>query len=199
MNEHDHEKRLSQGIIEGNELAFKDFFEKYNQTLMGYVMTLTQDHEQAKDIVQLSFVSLWKKRTNLQPDHFGPLLFTMAKNLFIDHYRNRLMQAKHYAELTHQALTDEPEDDEHLQEKIKKLKKTIEILPERCQQILRMTKLEGLTQQEVADYLGISVRSVEAQIRIAYNKIRESFNVNDTAIFFLLLGALKLCDKSPPN
>ena len=191
MDECEHEKRLSQSIIEGDELAIKAFFEKNNRSLMAYVLTLTQDHEQAKDIVQLSFVSLWKKRATLRPTHFGPLLFTTAKNLFIDHYRHRLTQAKHYAELTHQALIDESEDDEHLREKIAKLRKTIEILPERCQQILRMTKLEGLTQQEVADYLGISVRTVDAQIRIAYTKIRESFDTSDAVILFLLLQALR--------
>jgi len=190
MNECEHEKRLSQGIIEGDEGAFKAFFEKYNRSLFGYVASMTNDHEQAKDIVQMSFVSLWNKRKTLQPTSLRPLLFTMAKNLFIDEYRSSLSRANLYAELSFDAIQDEPIDLEYTQRQIWKLKKVIDTLPERCRDILRMTKLEGLTKQEVADYLGISVRTVEAQIRIAYTKIRETFAAEDSIILFVLMGAL---------
>ena len=151
---------------------------------------MTNDHEQAKDIVQMSFVSLWNKRKTLQPTSLRPLLFTMAKNLFIDEYRSSLSRANLYAELSFDAIQDEPIDLEYTQRQIWKLKKVIDTLPERCRDILRMTKLEGLTKQEVADYLGISVRTVEAQIRIAYTKIRETFAAEDSIILFVLMGAL---------
>ncbi|WP_318312661.1 RNA polymerase sigma factor [Flagellimonas crocea] len=190
MNEYNCEKKLSQGIIEGDEAAFKAFFEKYNRPLFGYVASMTKDHEQAKDIVQMSFVSLWKRRKTFEPTNFKPLLFTMAKNLFIDEYRSTMSRANLYAELSFDAIQDEPVDYEHTQQQVCKLKKVIETLPKRCRDILIMTKIEGLTQQEVADHLGISVRTVEAQIRIAYTKIRETFETEDSIILFVLMGAL---------
>lgn len=195
MDVFDHDKQLSEAIIAGNDGAFKAFFERYSTPLFGYVLGLTKNQERAKDIVQMSFVSIWNRRTTLQPTNFRPLLFTTAKNLFIDEYRSSVSRANLYAELSLDAIENEPMDREHTEQQIKKLRDIIETLPERCRDILRMTKLEGLSQQEVADYLGISVRTVEAQIRIAYNKIRERFDIDDTTILFLLMWSFHPAEK----
>lgn len=190
MKTFENDNELAKAIINGDNQAFKLFFDTYHRALLGYVLTLTHDRDLAEDIVQMSFVSIWKRRKSLQPFGFKQLLFTTAKNQFIDQYRSTLNRANLYAELTFDAVHDEREGEEYAQQQIIKLRKIIGALPERCQQILRMTKLEGLSQQEAADYLGISVRTVEAQVRIAYNKIREAFDGDDTMILFLLMGAL---------
>lgn len=182
---------LAQGIIAGDTKAFRAFFKKYHRPLLGFVINLAHDRDQAEDIVQLSFITLWRRRKTLQPLGFKQLLFTTAKNLYIDHYRSSVSRANLYAELTHGALGEADGDDAHLQRQVAKLRKLIEALPERCREILRMTKLEGLSQQETADYLGISVRTVEAQIRVAYQKIREGFDKDDPTILFLLVRALR--------
>ncbi|MCR9228671.1 MAG: sigma-70 family RNA polymerase sigma factor [Flavobacteriaceae bacterium] len=182
---------LAQRIIAGDTEAFRTFFKKYHRPLLGFVITLAHDLDQAEDIVQMSFISLWKRRKNLQPLGFKQLLFTTAKNLYIDQYRGTVSRAKLYAELTYGALGEVDGDDVHLQRQVAKLRKLIETLPERCREILRMTKLEGLSQQETADYLGISVRTVEAQIRVAYQKIREGFDKDDPMVLFLLVRALR--------
>ncbi|RYC50426.1 RNA polymerase sigma factor [Flagellimonas olearia] len=190
MKTFENDNLLAKAIIDGDNQAFKLFFDTYNRPLLGYLLTLTQDRDLAEDIVQMSFVSIWKRRKSLQPFGFKQLLFTTAKNQFIDQYRSTVTRANLYAELTFDAVYDEEEDKEHIQQQIIKLRKIIETLPERCQQILRMTKLEGLSQQEAADYLGISIRTVEAQVRVAYTKIREAFDGDDAMILFLLMGAL---------
>ncbi|KQC31670.1 RNA polymerase sigma factor [Flagellimonas eckloniae] len=182
---------LEQQIINGDSQAFKVFFEKYHGSLLGYALSLTQDRQQAEDIVQTAFVTLWKKRKTLHPSGFRKLLYHTSKNLYIDQYRSSISRANLYAELTYDALKEEPEDEEYQQQQIIKLRKIIETLPERCQQILRMTKLEGLSQQETADYLSISPRTVQAQIHVAYKKIREMFNNDEPTILFFLVNALQ--------
>lgn len=181
---------LEQQIIAGDNQAFKVFFERNHSSLLGYVQSLTQDRQQAEDIVQTTFVTIWNKRKTLQPSGFKQLLYYTSKNLYIDHYRSSISRANLYAELTYDALKEENEDEEYQRAQIIKLRKIIEILPERCQQILRMTKLEGFSQQETADYLSISPRTVEAQIRVAYQKIREIFNNDEPTILFFLVNAL---------
>ena len=53
------------------------------------------------------------------------------------------------------------------------LHKAIEKLPGKCRQIFILNKLEGLTQKEIAEYLGISVKTVENQVAIAVSKLRD--------------------------
>ncbi|WP_339813618.1 sigma factor-like helix-turn-helix DNA-binding protein, partial [Zunongwangia profunda] len=58
--------------------------------------------------------------------------------------------------------------------------------------ILIMNKMEGLKYKEIADKLDISVKTVESQMRIAFQKIRESFK-NEEIILWMLFGRLSGC------
>ncbi|MFI2743698.1 RNA polymerase sigma factor [Zhouia sp. PK063] len=182
-----------ESIKNGDLPSFKIFFKKNYSNLLSFVITLTHDRDQAEDIVQLAFIQIWKKRAQLPTNlTLKQILFITAKNLFIDQYRSNRSRTHLYAELTTESLEQEIENDDYVQEQIKKLHKIIQELPPKCQQILTMTKLKGFTQQEVADYLNISVRTVEAQIRLAYKKIREEFeNEKKSVILFLLHEALQ--------
>src|SRR5690606_13772439 len=98
--------------------AFEVFFKKYHRPLLGFVMTLADDRDQAEDIVQSSFITLWRRRKSLQPLGFKQLLYTTAKNLFIDQYRSSVSRANLYAELTHGAIGEADGDDAHLQRRV---------------------------------------------------------------------------------
>jgi|SRR5690554_4303481 len=177
---------LGTAILKGDADAFKLFFVRHHKNLLGFTTTLTRDIDQAEDIVQLAFITLWKKRKTLNdPNGLEQYLYATAKNLFIDRHRSTKSRADLYAELTYEAVHIENEDDEYVQERIRKLHKAIEGLPARCQEILKLNKFEGLGQAEVADYLGISLRTVEAQMRIAYQKIREAFDDNSLLLFLI--------------
>ena len=64
------------------------------------------------------------------------------------------------------------------------MKRMIENLPEKCKIILKLSKIEGLNYQEIANHLNISPKTVESQMRIAFNKIREQFSEEDLIFFF---------------
>jgi RNA polymerase sigma-70 factor (ECF subfamily) len=183
---------LGTAILKGDADSFKLFFKKHHKNLLGFTTTLTKDMDQAEDIVQLAFITLWKERKTLNdPNGLKQYLYTTAKNLFIDRLRSTKSRVDLYAGLTYEAVHIDSEDnDEYVQERIKKLHKAIDGLPARCQEILKLNKLEGLRQDEVADYLGISLRTVEAQMRIAYQKIREAFD--DGHLLMFLIARIRL-------
>lgn len=192
---------LGNSVLTGDVDAFKLFFKKHHKNLLGFVITLTKDMAQAEDITQLAFITLWKRKKTLDSaDGLKQYLYATAKNLFIDQHRSSKNRAKLYAKLTQEAIEVQLEEDsDHVQEQIKKLHKIINMLPAKCQEILKLNKLEGLRQDEIANHLGISQRTVEAQIRIAYQKIREAFDGDDSLLLFVLAEMRSLKRKPYPS
>lgn len=66
-------------------------------------------------------------------------------------------------------------DDEEQQERLELVLKAIDELPPRCSQIFKLSRFEGLKYQEIADHLGISLKTVEVQMGKALKTLREKF------------------------
>lgn len=168
---------LSEQLIRtGDKKAFEMFYRTHFKSLIAYLRMFVKEPEQAKDLAQQSFAKLWIKRTAV-PGHV-PLkkyLFGIAKNHFIDKLRAKEREEKALEMLKIEALTHYHNDDnQEIARKSELLNQAIEILPPKCQEILLLSKREGLTYKQIASQLNISVKTVESQMRIAYAKIRIS-------------------------
>src|SRR5690606_24285323 len=103
-----------------------------------------------------------------------------------DYYRKEKIQYSVFDQLKTKAIEEnEKEDNELTERRIQRLKETIDTLPYRCKRILEMNKIEGLKYREISEILGISVKTVESQMRIAFQKIREAFKDEELFLFFL--------------
>lgn len=184
---------LKEAILKDGGKAFEFFFTKHNNLLIGYVTALTRDRDVAEDITQQAFINLWSRLNTIPADtNLKQYLFKIAKNLYIDHYRKQKTKTDAYANLTTEALADQVEEENtHLQKRIKLMLSIIEMLPNRCQEVLRLTKLEGLTYQEVADRLDISVKTVDSQLQLAYKRIKKKFDEESSINLFVLYKAFE--------
>ncbi|AFL79635.1 RNA polymerase sigma-70 factor, Bacteroides expansion family 1 [Aequorivita sublithincola DSM 14238] len=175
----------------GNERAFKSLFEKYYRPLCAYLRSYTPDFDSAEELAQTTFVKFWNKREEIDVHtSVKSYLFKMGYNSFLKTIRQKNKQSTLLEELKYKALEEEenrPEND--LQAATERLRNIIETLPPRCQEILKL-KLEGLKYQEIADQLNLSIKTVEAQMRIAFTKIREDFK--DGLILWILLNTRKV-------
>ncbi|MFY0712548.1 RNA polymerase sigma-70 factor [Seonamhaeicola sp. NFXS20] len=178
---------LINAIKYNDENAFEVLFQKYYEDLVSYVTVFTYHKPTAEDIVQQLFITLWVKRRELNiTKSVKGYLYTVAHRSYVDYYRSTKRKNALFDELKEQALRDSiKEDKEIVNKRIKKLKKIVDKLPPKCKEILRLNKLEGLKYQEIANRLNISVKTVESQMRIAYQKIREGFD-NDSSVFIII-------------
>lgn len=178
---------LIEAIKNDDNEAFKIFFNRYYKPLVAYINTYTSDLSLAEDITQQTFITLWSKRSKLavikSPKSY---LYSIAYNIYIDNYRKTKKQDAFFDELREKALRDSIlEDKETLEEKLKKLKDIISTLPVKCKEILELNKLKGLKYKEIASKLDISEKTVESQMRIAFQKIRKGFESDELFLFFL--------------
>lgn len=174
----------------GNALAYAFLMDTYHQKLCLYVYGLTSDYDQAEDIVQNVFVRIWRKRQDLKYDlSLKSFLYKSVYNEFIDHYRKRKnifsIEEKHLDVLT---TFVEQEDSEEMQRLIDLVKREIQNLPPKCKTTFLLSKEEGLSNKEIAEYLDVSVKSVEAHITKAFSILRTKIGHQIEGILFLIFG-----------
>lgn len=173
-------------IKKGNTLAFKQLFDRYYPSICYYLMNFTHDKMASEDIVQTIFVDFWNKRENFEiHSSVKSYLFTMAYNQFLMTLRSKNKEASLLERLKYEALQSvETPSEEELERKSQRLNQIIIQLPQRCQEVLKL-KMEGLKYKDIAESLGLSVKTVESQMRIAFIKIRNDYK--DDLILFLTL------------
>ncbi len=175
------DQKLLDSVKKSDPQAFKELFTKYHRLLVGYLLTLSKDRLLCEDIVQEVFFRLWIKRKEiLIKVSLKSYLYKMAYHALLDRQKAKNKQWEFLIEFKHQLLEESQpkEQQQHLQ--LHKLHVAIDALPSKCKEILKLNKFEGLQYEEIAAYLNLSPKTVEAQMRIAYIKIREAFE-NDTS------------------
>lgn len=164
-----------EAIRNGDESAFKAFYEAYGGQLYGFAIKHTNDAQLAEDIVQQAFVQLWQKRTAIQsPLAFKAYLFATTRHLIFDEYKRRL--AEQEATLIFNDLNQMSSEEETYQMLLNELMTAIQTLPPKRRQIFEMHKLQGLSHKEIATNLSISVSTVEKQIIAALKTLRQKLS-----------------------
>src|SRR5690606_17006082 len=166
---------LVAGLKKGTPLAYTQLVESHHQGLCSHAFGLTGDHDLAEDIVQNVYIKIWKKRKKLREDlNLKSYLYKCVYNGFIDQYRK--MRHTLPIEKTHiqalKALVHE-ESENSLERLISMVRREIENLPPKCKQVFLLSKTEGLTNMEIAQYLNITTKSVEGHITKAFTTLRK--------------------------
>ena len=158
----------------GDESAFTELINKYNRRLFAYAISLSGDYSLAKDIVQDVFLKTYEYRKRLNPEFsIEGFLYRSVYNQFINVYhKNKSLLKVHdeYVRFLNQII-DESKDSE-FDKLIKIVNESINNLTKRCKEIFVLSKKEGYTNLEISEILNISIKTVEAQITIAFKSIR---------------------------
>ena len=160
---------------------------------------MSNDQDGAKDIVQNIMINIWEKRKML-PDikNFKNYLYKSVYNEFLNQMRTTgrmMIFEKEFFEAINELVFNEEESLTH--QKIELLQSEIEKLSPRCKETFLLSKKEGLTYIEIADYLEISTKTVENNMIKAFSilrkKMKEKFN---TLILLLFTDRNKISKKS---
>lgn len=157
----------------GNFDIYEDLFIRYFESLCSFVYSYLPDMEVAKDIAQDAFVSLWENRDKYELTK--TLLYTIAKNKSIDYIKTN-HQTKESKGLPVDILINvwqtSQEEDFDSKDIVEEIWKYVETLPSQCKKIFILSRRDYLKNKEIADQLGISIKTVEKQISKALSLIR---------------------------
>ncbi|WP_229213723.1 RNA polymerase sigma-70 factor [Dyadobacter psychrotolerans] len=162
-------------IRQGDEKAFEQTFRKYYERLCNYACSLLKDEEESEEVVQTVFLTIWEKRSDLEITlSLKSYLYRSVHNHCLNRFKHASVREAHkeYAERfipqSHESVTEAI----HANELEERIEKAVGNLPEQCQKAFRMSRFEELKHQEIADRLGISIKTVENQIGKALKILR---------------------------
>lgn len=176
------DSEVVQRFLDGDERAFGELVDRYDQRLLNFVYRTVGDRERGQDLVQETFVRVYRHLHRFdQSKKFSTWIYTIASNLAKNELRNRsrnplvLFQTiKKNWEADHRPLEWEDEsykpDDlfrkRHLKEKVDE---AVGQLPEHHRIVFVLRELEGKTYEEIADITGVNLGTVKSRLNRARN------------------------------
>lgn len=164
-------------IREGDSEAFDQLFMAYHHRVFLYALKLTRSREDAREVMQETFLLVWKKRASLDPyQSVEGLLFKITKDLCLNYLRGKLRERAALDRMrSEQDLSQNPEVPEFSPEQFAILNGAISGLPEKQRIILQMNRFMGFSYQHIADRLGISKNTVKVQLVRANKSLKKFF------------------------
>ena len=156
------------------EAVFQEIYENSFDQLFDFTQSLVKDTQAAKDIVQQCFINLWQT-----PFETGELedsrrrLFVFVKNAFIDHQRKEASRQRLHRQIEEQTESVDNMESLRHKEVIEEIEQAIEELPEKRRHIYKLSRLEGLSHEEISLQLSISKSTVNNQIASATEFLKE--------------------------
>ncbi|UUC45305.1 RNA polymerase sigma factor [Flavobacterium cerinum] len=173
------EELLAQ-IYKKDDKAFTLLYDMYAKNLYGIIYTLIKDREEAEDVLQETFVKIWKNLDsyNESKGRFFTWILNIARNGAIDRLRSKdfnnnqknLSSDNFVHILDDSSRTTNKIDTIGIQEFVKKLKP-------KCIQLIDLLFFKGYTQQEVSETLEIPLGTVKTQNRNCINELRNLLRV----------------------
>ncbi|WP_020529131.1 RNA polymerase sigma-70 factor [Flexithrix dorotheae] len=170
---------LSELLHTDKEKFMELLFKSYYSQLCNFVFQMVKERDTAEDIVQEVFLKVWKNKENLDPEKsIKGYLYRSASNATLNflekHQRNVPMEESHLqsSELT----KNETEETLGVKEIEEKISQAIDTLPPQAKTSFIMSRYEEMSYAEIAEALGISVKTVEKHMGRALSQLRKSLN-----------------------
>lgn len=176
------EQQLLSALRFGHEDALRQIFNRHYSLLLTDIYRLIPDESTCEDLAQELFVDLWNKRESIDiHTSLRAYLRRAAVNKSLNYLKSqKRLQFEDTAEIG--SIADPGEQD--IQIRLEKeglearLHAAIDTLPEKCRVVFNLSRFEQLSHKEIAEKLGISVKTIENQITKAMKVLREALVQN---------------------
>lgn len=152
-------------IQKDDRVAFYNIYERYSKRLYGFVLRYIKQKEDAEEIVQEAFLKIWESRNKIDAyGSFESFLFTIVYNTTISLLRKRINEKKyleHVKSLQHPESSPDLIDEIQFNELNERVHSLLNELTPRQQEIFQLSREHGLSHDEIAKKLGISVNTVK--------------------------------------
>ena len=175
-------------IIQSNK-DFEVFFRENFPPVYAFMKRYTGDDELAADLAQETFIRVYERRDEIVSVDYGKaFLYTVARHLYWNHCKHQQAKEHYFAQLDENDVDDYDFLQEVTrQETMRILYTAIDRLSPQTRKVI-LLNLEGKTNPEVAEELGISVNTVKCLKKSAYETLRGLLSKNYLVILLFLLG-----------
>lgn len=186
----DIEQALLRRVADGDEQAYRAIFDRYADRMYANALHFTKSPELAKDITQEVFIRVWLHRSRLaEVERFDGWLFTVARNVIRNELRKKVLSTENIeflqAYFRDSSLT--PEERLEFRELEARVDEAIAQLPPQMKSVFLFSRHEGLTHEQIAQRMNISVVSSKTYMVRCLLAIRRHLGKNGGRLGLLLL------------
>jgi len=185
-------------IKKGDHKSLEFLFKRLYPGLCSYAKKFLNDSDDAEEVVQDVFCSIWKNREYLdEHKSINNYLFTATKNRCLNLLSSKKSASK-YAEVMRFLYVQESADHVNSYHALlakdleKDFNSALENLPSECRKVFELSRIEGLKYQEIAYKLNISIKTVEAQMSRALSKLRLELKEHIAALILITSQIISL-------
>ena len=176
------DEELVSGLRNGHARAFEEIYQRYWYKLYGVAYQQTGTHEEAEELVQNLFESLWHRRDQLTIRHLPSYLVVSIKHLATNYVKSQITHRKYQEYLILHEIRQSFGTDEHVQftDLSKAVDEAMKKLPEKSGEIFRLSRFEGQSVRAIADRMNLSEKAVEYHITRSLKVLKEQLKVYHT-------------------
>lgn len=181
-------KELIRGINQKDEKAWKVLFESFYVPLCHHGIRIMRDEHLVADIVQETLIALWNSNARFENGKaLAVYLYRAVANNSLKYLRDRNVEDKRLRQwLEEVELSEENYSSVVREEVFRRLRDLVNQLPTDRREIMLMS-LEGMSGEEIATRLGISINTVKQQKYRAYKFIRERMGKQWSVVLIFFL------------
>lgn len=162
-------------LAAGDHRAFEILYLHYHPQVVRFLCGFLKDEEEAFDMAQDIFLKVWNNRLQaIYIRSFSAYLFTMARNQLTNHYESMLVKARFEEQELQRQNGYDMNDDLLAHDLDEWLNRLVGQMPEQRRNVFRMSRQEGLSNDEIASHLRISKRTVENHITTVLKALRHA-------------------------
>lgn len=181
------EKHIVELLQERNEKAISLLYDNYGDTLLGVANKVVRDHELAQDVVQESFVKIWKKADSYDPSKakLFTWLFRITRNTAIDKLRS--VNTKSDKEIQIDVSDVYTLGVESIKPELIDVQENLDKIEDKYQIVLEALFFQGMTQQEASEELDIPLGTIKSRLKIGLRELRKIYGPAILALFLNLV------------
>jgi len=181
------EKHIVELLQERNDKAIALLYDNYGDTLLGVANKVVRDQELAQDVLQESFVKIWKKADSYDPSKakLFTWLFRITRNTAIDKLRS--VNTKSDKEIQIDVSDVYTLGVESTRPELMDVQENLEKIEEKYQIVLEALFFQGMTQQEASDELNIPLGTIKSRLKIGLRELGKIYGPAMLALFLNLV------------
>lgn len=181
---------LIDAIARRDRKTFELIYKQYYVQLFSIAYRYVGDQEAAEEIVHDVFVTIWNKAGQLKIQHsVKSYLIKAIINTSLNYIKKEeLITAKRLRYMAEQHAFDQDDSSNNSREALLVgLERALDLLPEKCRNVMYLSRFGKLKQEEIAQQMNISIKTVKNHLTYGFQKLREHLETHKESIFLLLM------------
>lgn len=161
---------------------FEMMFRRLYMPLGMYAMRIVDDADDAEDLVEECFLKAWRAiDEGAEVDNFKAYIYRLVRNECVSFLRKKTNN------VGIEMIPDVSDETIDTSDRDARIWKAIDDLPEKCREIFLMSKRDGMSNEEIAEEMDISIKTVKNQMTKAFSRLRDALSSGNKPFFLPFL------------